>query len=69
MADVVTWSSSRSERRRLAAVIAGLFAGAVAGAFLVLHARTWAPVLPLTVTALVVAVAAVALHAPARSRG
>jgi uncharacterized membrane protein YoaK (UPF0700 family) len=67
MADVVTWSSSRTERRRLAAVIGGLFAGAVSGAFLVLHARTWAPVLPLTVTALVVAVAAVVLHPPTRS--
>jgi uncharacterized membrane protein YoaK (UPF0700 family) len=63
MADVVAWSSSRTERRRLAAVTAGLFAGAVAGALLMLHARTWAPVLPPTVTGLVVAVAALALRA------
>jgi uncharacterized membrane protein YoaK (UPF0700 family) len=68
MGDVSTWSSSRSERRRLAAVIVGLFVGAVAGAFLVIHARTWAPVLPLTVSGLVVAVAAFALRAPAASR-
>jgi uncharacterized membrane protein YoaK (UPF0700 family) len=69
MGDLSTWSSSRGELRRLAAVIVGLFAGAVAGTLLVLHARTWAPVLPLTVTALVVAVAALALRAPAASRG
>jgi uncharacterized membrane protein YoaK (UPF0700 family) len=64
MADVVSWSSTRSERRRLAAVIVGLFAGAMAGTFLLLHARTWAPVLPPAVTGLVVAVAAYALHPP-----
>jgi uncharacterized membrane protein YoaK (UPF0700 family) len=69
MADTVTWSSSRGERRRLAAVIAGLFAGAVGGTVLVIHARTWAPVLPLTVTGSVVAVAGVALRAPAGSCG
>jgi uncharacterized membrane protein YoaK (UPF0700 family) len=68
MADVVSWSSSRSERRRLAGVIAGLFAGAVAGTLLVIHARTWAPALPPAITVLVVAVAAVALRAPAGSR-
>jgi uncharacterized membrane protein YoaK (UPF0700 family) len=68
MADTVSWSSSRSERRRLAAVIVGLFAGAVAGTLLVIHARTWAPVLPPTITALVVTVAAIALRAPAVSR-
>jgi uncharacterized membrane protein YoaK (UPF0700 family) len=68
MADVLSWSSSRTERRRLAAVLGGLFAGAVAGTLLVLHARTWAPVLPPAITALVVAVAAIALHSPAGSR-
>jgi uncharacterized membrane protein YoaK (UPF0700 family) len=67
MADAVTWSSSSTERRRLAAVLVGLFAGAVAGTLLVIHARTWAPVLPPAVTGLVVAVAAVALRAPVGS--
>jgi uncharacterized membrane protein YoaK (UPF0700 family) len=60
MGDLSTWSSSRSERRRLAGVIVGLFAGAVAGAFLVLHARSWAPVLPLALSGLVVAGASLA---------
>jgi uncharacterized membrane protein YoaK (UPF0700 family) len=58
MGDVSSWSASRAERRRLAAVIAGLFAGAVAGGLLVVHARIWAPVLPLTVSGMVIAVAA-----------
>jgi uncharacterized membrane protein YoaK (UPF0700 family) len=58
MGDVSAWSSSRGERRRLAGAIAGLFAGAAAGALLVIHARAWAPVLPLGLGGLVVAVAA-----------
>jgi uncharacterized membrane protein YoaK (UPF0700 family) len=56
-------SSSRGESRRLAAVIVGLLAGAVAGAFLFAHARDWAPVLPLAVSSVVVAVAAFAPRA------
>lgn len=56
-------SSSRGEARRLAAVIVGLLAGAVAGAFLFAHARVWAPVLPLAVSSAVVAVAAFAPRA------
>jgi uncharacterized membrane protein YoaK (UPF0700 family) len=60
MGDVSAWSSSRGERRRLAGAIAGLFAGAVAGALLVIHARVWAPVLPLALGGLVVAAAALA---------
>jgi hypothetical protein len=35
-----------------------VFAGAVAGGLLVVHARIWAPVLPLTVSGVVIAVAA-----------
>ncbi|MDX6561510.1 MAG: hypothetical protein QOD65_1324 [Gaiellales bacterium] len=58
MGDLSGWSQSNGERRRLSAVIAGLFAGAVAGAALMVHARSWAPVFPLALTALVVAVAA-----------
>jgi uncharacterized membrane protein YoaK (UPF0700 family) len=57
MGDLATWSSTRAERRRLAGVIVGLFAGALAGAYLVAHARSWAPVLPLAVTAAVVGAA------------
>jgi uncharacterized membrane protein YoaK (UPF0700 family) len=55
MADLSGWSQSRGERRQLSAVIVGLFAGAVVGALLTVHARTLVPVFPLAVTALVVA--------------
>jgi uncharacterized membrane protein YoaK (UPF0700 family) len=66
MGDLATWSQTQAERRRLAAVLAALFAGAVAGAVLVVHARAWAAVLPLAVSASVVTVAARRLHpAPA----
>jgi uncharacterized membrane protein YoaK (UPF0700 family) len=60
MGDLSGWSQARGERQRLAAVIVGLFAGALIGAVLVVHALTWAPVFPLAMTALVVAAAAVA---------
>lgn len=60
MGDISNWSQSSGERRRLAAVIVSLFAGAAIGAVLVDHGRTWAPAFPLTVTALVVAAAALA---------
>jgi uncharacterized membrane protein YoaK (UPF0700 family) len=63
MGDLSSSSSSRGEARRLAAVIVGLLAGAVAGAFLFSHARVWAPVLPLAVSSVVVAVAAFAPRA------
>jgi uncharacterized membrane protein YoaK (UPF0700 family) len=62
MGDLSGWSQSSGERRRLSAVVVGLFAGAVAGAFLVVHARTWAPAFPLMVSGLVVASAALAFH-------
>jgi hypothetical protein len=54
-----------SEQRRFAGVLAGLFAGAAAGAVLVVHARAYAPVLPLVATVLVIAAATIALP-PAR---
>jgi uncharacterized membrane protein YoaK (UPF0700 family) len=69
--DLADWSSSSAERRRLAAVIVGLVAGAAIGALLVDHARTWAPVFPLAVTTLVVVAAAFAFgsaHGVARQR-
>src|SRR3954452_7011497 len=47
MGDLAGWSQTRGERRRLAATIAGLVVGAAIGGFLVVHARTWAPVFPL----------------------
>ncbi|HEY2181221.1 MAG TPA: YoaK family protein [Solirubrobacteraceae bacterium] len=69
MGDFSGWSQSRGERRRLASVITGLFAGAASGALLVLHARTWAPVLPLAVSALVVTGATVAFDGAGRLAG
>jgi uncharacterized membrane protein YoaK (UPF0700 family) len=50
-----------SDRRRLAGVVAGMVAGAAAGAFLILHARSYAPILPLVVTLMVIAGAVFAL--------
>lgn len=58
--DLAKWSpEARRETLRLPGVIIGLVLGAVAGTLLVLHARDWAPVLPLAITAAVVAIAAV----------
>jgi uncharacterized membrane protein YoaK (UPF0700 family) len=68
MGDLATWSQTRDERHRLASILVALFAGAVAGAVLVVDARAWAAVLPLAISASVVAVAASRLH-PASSGG
>jgi uncharacterized membrane protein YoaK (UPF0700 family) len=57
MGDFSGWAQSSRERRRLASVIVGLFAGTVVGALLVVHARTLAAVFPLATTTLVVVVA------------
>jgi uncharacterized membrane protein YoaK (UPF0700 family) len=62
MGDVATWSQTRDERHRLAAVLVALLAGAVIGAVLVDNAREWAALLPLVIGASVVAVAAHRLH-------
>jgi uncharacterized membrane protein YoaK (UPF0700 family) len=48
-------SASPSDRRRLASVLVALIGGAAAGALLLDHARIVAPLLPLTVTVIVVA--------------
>jgi uncharacterized membrane protein YoaK (UPF0700 family) len=53
--------SAAAERGRLAAVLAALFAGATAGGLLLVHARAYAPILPLVATVLVVATASLAL--------
>jgi uncharacterized membrane protein YoaK (UPF0700 family) len=47
-------SRSRDETPRLAGVLLGLVAGAVAGGLLFLHAHSYAPALPLVITVLVV---------------
>jgi uncharacterized membrane protein YoaK (UPF0700 family) len=65
--DLAAESSAR-ERVRLAGVVAALFAGAVAGGLLLEHAHTYAPLLPLVVTTLVVAIAWNPLGASDRTR-
>jgi uncharacterized membrane protein YoaK (UPF0700 family) len=62
MSDEAGWSRSAAERRRLAGVLVGLVAGAAAAAFLLLHARAYAPILPAVVTLVVVLTASVALE-------
>jgi uncharacterized membrane protein YoaK (UPF0700 family) len=47
-------SRSKSEMPRLVGVLLGLVAGAVAGGLLFLHARSYAPALPLVITVLVI---------------
>lgn len=53
--------ASGEERARLAGVLVALLAGAIAGGLLLVHARAYAPVLPLVATTLVVGTASVAL--------
>lgn len=63
MRDVAARSgSAATERARLAGVLIALAAGATAGSLLLVHARTYAPVLPLVATALVIAIASIALN-------
>jgi uncharacterized membrane protein YoaK (UPF0700 family) len=64
MSDIAAWAESAVERRRLAGVIGALVAGATSGALLILHARSYAPVLPLAVTGSVIAAASVGLRSP-----
>jgi uncharacterized membrane protein YoaK (UPF0700 family) len=62
MGDLANWSKSGEERRRVAAVVIALFAGAVTGGLLMSHAPRWAPVVPLVVSAAVVAFAELRFH-------
>jgi uncharacterized membrane protein YoaK (UPF0700 family) len=56
--DFVTWSESAQESRRLWGVLISLFLGATAGGLLLVHARIYAPVLPLVATLLTIIIAA-----------
>jgi uncharacterized membrane protein YoaK (UPF0700 family) len=56
--DLADFRMTLDERHRLRDVIIALIVGATAGAFLITHTPIWAPVLPLVVTALMVAIAA-----------
>jgi uncharacterized membrane protein YoaK (UPF0700 family) len=62
-ADAAGWPQSAEDRRRYAAVLVGLVAGAAAGAALLLHARVYAPILPLVATAAVLVAARATLGA------
>jgi len=56
--DVANFRMTGDERRRMRGILLSLFIGATAGAYLILHAPMYAPVLPLVVTAFVVTTAA-----------
>ncbi len=58
MADLADWRRTGPERRRLVAVLASLFGGAIAGGLLVAHANVYAPLLPLAIAVAVVTYAA-----------
>ena len=60
--DLTGWQQPSGERLRLASILVGLLIGAGLGAALVVHARSWAAVFPVAVTALVVATATVAFR-------
>jgi uncharacterized membrane protein YoaK (UPF0700 family) len=57
MGDLAGWPLSTRDRGRFAGVILGLVTGVAAGALLIAHARTFAPVLPLVASVLVIAAA------------
>jgi uncharacterized membrane protein YoaK (UPF0700 family) len=63
--DLAGWPQSTNERGRLAGVLAGVCLGAAAGGLLLVHARSYAPVLPMVGTVLVI-IAASRLLRPQR---
>jgi uncharacterized membrane protein YoaK (UPF0700 family) len=58
---LVTWSLTAYSARRLVASIVGMAAGAFLGDLMLRHAHAYAPVVPAVVTAVVIAIAWVAL--------
>jgi uncharacterized membrane protein YoaK (UPF0700 family) len=62
MGDTAHWSNTRPDRRVLAGILAALVAGAALGGALVVHARSYAPLLPLLASSSVVVIAALAFH-------
>ncbi|MDT5012653.1 MAG: hypothetical protein QOH57_4270, partial [Mycobacterium sp.] len=65
LAGVFAGARPNAEMPRLIGVLVGLVLGAVCGGLLFLHARSYAPILPLTITVLVILVGLVGL-APRR---
>ncbi|WP_405910720.1 YoaK family protein [Streptomyces sp. NBC_00828] len=67
VAGITTWTHKAAAARRLTGVLVGMVAGAFVGNWMLNHAHTYAPVLPVAVIALVVAIASVTLRQePAR---
>jgi uncharacterized membrane protein YoaK (UPF0700 family) len=62
VADLANWSTTATERRRLAGVLVSLFAGATAGSLLLVRAQLYAPLLPFGITIAAVGVAATVLR-------
>jgi uncharacterized membrane protein YoaK (UPF0700 family) len=65
--DSAHWSNTEPERHRLAALLIALTVGAVAGGLLMVHARDFAPLLPLCASVLVVGTAALRFPATRRA--
>jgi uncharacterized membrane protein YoaK (UPF0700 family) len=64
---ITTWSHKAAAARRLTGVLVSMALGAFVGDWMLRHAHTYAPVLPVAVIALVITVASVALkQKPAR---
>jgi hypothetical protein len=63
--DAANFRVTADERRRMRGIVISLFFGATAGAYILLHAPLYAPVLPLVVTLFVVATAAAVFRDPA----
>jgi uncharacterized membrane protein YoaK (UPF0700 family) len=64
---ISTWTLKPAAARRLTGVLVGMVAGAFVGDWMLSHAHTYAPVLPVVVIALVIVIASVAMkQKPAR---
>jgi uncharacterized membrane protein YoaK (UPF0700 family) len=64
---LVTWSLNAHSARRLSASVVAMAAGALLGDLMLSHAHSYAPVVPTVVTAVVIAIAWVALKPRATS--
>jgi uncharacterized membrane protein YoaK (UPF0700 family) len=66
--DLVRWTATAAERRRLRGVLISLFAGAATGGLLLVHAPFYAPVLPVAIAVVTVATAAIVMQEPSTRR-
>jgi uncharacterized membrane protein YoaK (UPF0700 family) len=56
--DAASWATTKPERNRLAELLVALVVGAIGGGFLIVHARSFAPLLPFVASTAVVIAAA-----------